>query len=111
MNKIFGLCLDLIFEDGVCVKASDCPCEHHGMLYPSGHIIQEDCNNWSDIVYEVVYEVYVCSVDHFYCLIARVWGEYGTAQRTTAQVCVCFSSEFLFGLFSIFYFVIALDVQ
>ncbi|XP_073764936.1 otogelin isoform X2 [Danio rerio] len=36
---------DLIFEDGVCVKASDCPCEHHGMLYPSGHIIQEDCNN------------------------------------------------------------------
>ncbi|XP_056591424.1 otogelin [Triplophysa dalaica] len=36
---------DLIFEDGVCVKASDCPCEHHGMLYPSGQIIQEDCNN------------------------------------------------------------------
>ncbi|ROK23437.1 Otogelin [Anabarilius grahami] len=38
---------DLIYEDGVCVKASDCPCEHHGMLYPSGHVIQEDCNNCS----------------------------------------------------------------
>ncbi|XP_051564620.1 otogelin-like isoform X2 [Myxocyprinus asiaticus] len=36
---------DLIYEDGVCVKASDCPCEHHGMLYSSGHVIQEDCNN------------------------------------------------------------------
>ncbi|KAI2662538.1 Otogelin [Labeo rohita] len=36
---------NLIYENGVCVKASDCPCEHHGMLYPSGHIIQEDCNN------------------------------------------------------------------
>ncbi|TRY85791.1 hypothetical protein DNTS_014593 [Danionella cerebrum] len=36
---------DLIFEDGVCVRPSDCPCEHHGMLYPSGNIILEDCNN------------------------------------------------------------------
>uniref|UniRef100_A0AAR2LEP6 Otogelin n=1 Tax=Pygocentrus nattereri TaxID=42514 RepID=A0AAR2LEP6_PYGNA len=35
----------LIYEDGLCVKPSDCPCEHHGMLYPSGHTIQEDCNN------------------------------------------------------------------
>ncbi|XP_036439819.1 otogelin isoform X3 [Colossoma macropomum] len=36
---------DLIYEDGLCVKPSDCPCEHRGMLYPSGHTIQEDCNN------------------------------------------------------------------
>ncbi|KAG1943166.1 otogelin-like protein [Pimephales promelas] len=36
---------DLIYEDGVCVKASDCPCEHHSMLYPTGHVIQDDCNN------------------------------------------------------------------
>uniref|UniRef100_A0A8B9HR24 Otogelin n=1 Tax=Astyanax mexicanus TaxID=7994 RepID=A0A8B9HR24_ASTMX len=36
---------DLIYEDGLCVKASDCPCEHRGMLYPSGHTIQEECNN------------------------------------------------------------------
>ncbi|XP_052458890.1 otogelin-like [Carassius gibelio] len=36
---------DLIYENGVCVKASECPCEHHGMLYPSGHVVQEDCNN------------------------------------------------------------------
>uniref|UniRef100_A0A673IFZ6 Otogelin-like n=1 Tax=Sinocyclocheilus rhinocerous TaxID=307959 RepID=A0A673IFZ6_9TELE len=36
---------NLIYENGVCVKASECPCEHHGMLYPSEHVIQEDCNN------------------------------------------------------------------
>ncbi|XP_060714805.1 otogelin [Tachysurus vachellii] len=35
----------LIYEDGICVKPSDCPCEHRGMLYPSGHTIQEKCNN------------------------------------------------------------------
>lgn len=49
-NKIILMTLDLIYEDGVCVKASDCPCEHHSMLYPSGHVIQEDCNNWSDTI-------------------------------------------------------------
>ncbi|XP_062404738.1 otogelin [Sardina pilchardus] len=36
---------DLIFEDGSCVKASDCPCEFHGMLYPPGQVVQEECNN------------------------------------------------------------------
>ncbi|KAI5630251.1 otogelin, partial [Silurus asotus] len=36
---------DLIYENGICVKLSDCPCEHRGMLYPSGHTIQEECNN------------------------------------------------------------------
>lgn len=86
----------------MCVKASDCPCEHHGMLYPSGQIIQEDCNNWSDVIYYPYCAcmmsflnnagIIVCllksvsSFDHF--LIARVLGEYGTAQRTTVQVCL-----------------------
>ncbi|XP_026866300.2 otogelin [Electrophorus electricus] len=36
---------DLIYDDGMCVKSSDCPCEHRGMLYPSGHTIQDECNN------------------------------------------------------------------
>ncbi|KAJ3592886.1 hypothetical protein NHX12_005224, partial [Muraenolepis orangiensis] len=36
---------DLIYEDGRCVSPSDCPCEYHGMLYPSGQAVQEDCNN------------------------------------------------------------------
>ncbi|XP_067105524.1 otogelin [Osmerus mordax] len=36
---------DLIYEDGSCVKPSDCPCEYHGMVYPSGQTVQEECNN------------------------------------------------------------------
>ncbi|XP_057707613.1 otogelin isoform X2 [Corythoichthys intestinalis] len=35
----------LIFENGSCVPPSDCPCEFHGALYPSGQMIQEECNN------------------------------------------------------------------
>ncbi|XP_037103954.1 otogelin [Syngnathus acus] len=35
----------LIFEDGNCVTPSDCPCESHGVFYPSGQTIQEECNN------------------------------------------------------------------
>ncbi|KAJ7994558.1 hypothetical protein DPEC_G00250710 [Dallia pectoralis] len=36
---------ELIYEEGRCVKASDCPCEYHGMIYPSGQSVQEECNN------------------------------------------------------------------
>ncbi|XP_024909406.1 otogelin isoform X2 [Cynoglossus semilaevis] len=35
----------LIYEDGRCVTPSDCPCEYHGMFYPSGQTLQEECNN------------------------------------------------------------------
>ncbi|KAM9861152.1 otogelin [Aulostomus maculatus] len=35
----------LIYEDGICVTPSDCPCEYHGMFYPSGQMLQEECNN------------------------------------------------------------------
>uniref|UniRef100_A0A6Q2ZQM3 Otogelin n=1 Tax=Esox lucius TaxID=8010 RepID=A0A6Q2ZQM3_ESOLU len=36
---------ELIYEEGKCVKASECPCEYHGMIYPSGQSVQEECNN------------------------------------------------------------------
>ncbi|KAM4744336.1 otogelin [Anableps anableps] len=35
----------LIYEDGSCVAPADCPCEYHGMFYPSGQTLQEECNN------------------------------------------------------------------
>ncbi|XP_072237255.1 otogelin [Leuresthes tenuis] len=35
----------LIYENGGCVTPSDCPCEYHGMFYPSGQTLQEECNN------------------------------------------------------------------
>lgn len=36
----------LIYEDGSCVTPSDCPCEYRGTVYPPGHTLQEECNNW-----------------------------------------------------------------
>ncbi|CAG5849011.1 unnamed protein product [Menidia menidia] len=35
----------LIYENGGCVTPSECPCEYHGMVYPSGQMLQEECNN------------------------------------------------------------------
>ncbi|XP_075403820.1 otogelin [Tenrec ecaudatus] len=34
----------LIFEDGACVAPAECPCEFHGTVYPTGSVVQEDCN-------------------------------------------------------------------
>jgi len=69
-NKIILLTLDLIYEDGVCVKASDCPCEHHSMLYPTGHVIQDDCNNWSDTI--LCYALHTCMPEEILMLVF-VW--------------------------------------
>ncbi|XP_048829558.1 otogelin-like protein [Brienomyrus brachyistius] len=33
-----------IYKNGSCMKASDCPCEHHGMVYLPGQTIREECN-------------------------------------------------------------------
>lgn len=46
-SHVFCLPPGLIYEDGGCVVPSDCPCEYHGVFYPPGHILQEECNNWS----------------------------------------------------------------
>lgn len=43
---VYHLSTGLIYEDGSCVTPSDCPCEYHGMFYPSGQTLQEECNNW-----------------------------------------------------------------
>ncbi|XP_072324712.1 LOW QUALITY PROTEIN: SCO-spondin [Scyliorhinus torazame] len=32
-------------ESGMCVKAEDCPCYHHGQKYPPGQAIQQKCND------------------------------------------------------------------
>ncbi|KAM8938753.1 LOW QUALITY PROTEIN: otogelin [Pelodytes ibericus] len=35
----------LIFENGVCVQPSECPCEFHGTTYHAGSVVQDQCNN------------------------------------------------------------------
>uniref|UniRef100_A0A3B4ARR3 Uncharacterized protein n=1 Tax=Periophthalmus magnuspinnatus TaxID=409849 RepID=A0A3B4ARR3_9GOBI len=34
----------LVLESGSCVLPSECPCEHHGLMYPSGQTLEDRCN-------------------------------------------------------------------
>uniref|UniRef100_A0A803T821 Otogelin n=1 Tax=Anolis carolinensis TaxID=28377 RepID=A0A803T821_ANOCA len=35
----------LIYENKLCVRPTDCPCDYHGTVYRTGDVIYEDCNN------------------------------------------------------------------
>nr|XP_014340755.1 PREDICTED: otogelin [Latimeria chalumnae] len=36
---------ELIYENGTCIKPSECPCMFHGISYATGSVVQEECNN------------------------------------------------------------------
>ncbi|XP_039200579.1 otogelin isoform X2 [Crotalus tigris] len=35
----------LIYEDRLCVRPTDCPCDYHGTIHRTGTVVQEECNN------------------------------------------------------------------
>ncbi|NXA25991.1 OTOG protein, partial [Ibidorhyncha struthersii] len=35
----------LIYENGLCVKPMDCPCDYHGSFFEMGSVVYEECNN------------------------------------------------------------------
>ncbi|XP_010562142.1 PREDICTED: otogelin [Haliaeetus leucocephalus] len=35
----------LIYENELCVKPMDCPCDYHGSLFEMGSVVYEECNN------------------------------------------------------------------
>ncbi|XP_009707181.1 PREDICTED: otogelin-like [Cariama cristata] len=35
----------LIYENELCVKPMDCPCDYHGSLFEMGSVVYDDCNN------------------------------------------------------------------
>ncbi|XP_074853854.1 otogelin [Carettochelys insculpta] len=35
----------LIYENELCVKPTECPCDYHGISYKTGSVIHEECNN------------------------------------------------------------------
>ncbi|XP_025025529.1 otogelin [Python bivittatus] len=35
----------LIYENRLCVRPTECPCDYHGTVHRTGAIIQEECNN------------------------------------------------------------------
>ncbi|GAB0189963.1 otogelin [Grus japonensis] len=36
----------LIYENELCVKPMDCPCDYHGSFFEMGSVVYEECNNW-----------------------------------------------------------------
>uniref|UniRef100_A0A7M4DW34 Otogelin n=1 Tax=Crocodylus porosus TaxID=8502 RepID=A0A7M4DW34_CROPO len=35
----------LIYENGLCVNPTECPCDYHGSFYKMGSVVHEECNN------------------------------------------------------------------
>ncbi|XP_032919727.1 otogelin [Catharus ustulatus] len=35
----------LIYENELCVKPTDCPCDYHGSVFQMGSVVYEECNN------------------------------------------------------------------
>uniref|UniRef100_K7FTZ5 Otogelin n=1 Tax=Pelodiscus sinensis TaxID=13735 RepID=K7FTZ5_PELSI len=35
----------LIYENKLCVKPTECPCDYHGSFYKAGSVVYEECNN------------------------------------------------------------------
>uniref|UniRef100_UPI0037E7A0E4 otogelin n=1 Tax=Semicossyphus pulcher TaxID=241346 RepID=UPI0037E7A0E4 len=82
----------LIFEDGGCVTPSDCPCEYHGMFYPSGQTLQEECNNctcvggvWNCTEYSCPGECSVTGDMYFQSFDGRIFTFPATCQYVLAK--------------------------
>nr|XP_046255016.1 otogelin [Scatophagus argus] len=83
---------DLIYEDGGCVMPSDCPCEYHGMFYPSGQTLQEECNNctcvggvWSCTDYSCPGECSVTGDMYFQSFDGRIYTFPATCQYVLSK--------------------------
>uniref|UniRef100_A0A3B4YDQ7 Otogelin n=1 Tax=Seriola lalandi dorsalis TaxID=1841481 RepID=A0A3B4YDQ7_SERLL len=82
----------LIYEDGGCVMPSDCPCEYHGMFYPSGQTLQEECNNctcvggvWNCTDYSCPGECSVTGDMYFQSFDGRIYTFPATCQYVLAK--------------------------
>ncbi|XP_060900124.1 otogelin [Labrus mixtus] len=82
----------LIYEDGGCVTPSDCPCEYHGMFYPSGQTLQEECNNctcvggvWNCTEYSCPGECSVTGDMYFQSFDGRIFTFPATCQYVLAK--------------------------
>ncbi|XP_076584321.1 otogelin [Chaetodon auriga] len=82
----------LIFEDGGCVTPSDCPCEYHGMFYPTGQTLQEECNNctcvgglWNCTDYSCPGECSVTGDMYFQSFDGRIYTFPATCQYVLAK--------------------------
>ncbi|XP_068431508.1 otogelin [Clinocottus analis] len=82
----------LIYEDGGCVTPSDCPCEYHGLFYPSGQTLQEECSNctcvggvWNCTEYSCPGECSVTGDMYFQSFDGRLYTFSATCQYVFAK--------------------------
>uniref|UniRef100_I3JM52 Otogelin n=1 Tax=Oreochromis niloticus TaxID=8128 RepID=I3JM52_ORENI len=82
----------LIYEDGGCVMPSDCPCEYHGMFYPSGQTLHEECNTctcvggvWNCTDYNCPGECSVTGDMYFQSFDGRIYTFPATCQYVLAK--------------------------
>ncbi|KAM9816911.1 otogelin [Neosynchiropus ocellatus] len=82
----------LIYKDGSCVTPSDCPCELHGHVYPSGHTLLEECNNctcvggvWNCTDYNCPGECSVTGDMFFHSFDGRIYTFPATCQYVLAK--------------------------
>ncbi|XP_075934670.1 otogelin [Anarhichas minor] len=82
----------LIYEDGGCVTPSDCPCEYHGLFYPSGQTLQEECSNctcvggvWNCTDYSCPGECSVTGDMYFQSFDGRIYTFSATCQYVLAK--------------------------
>ncbi|XP_037548538.1 otogelin [Nematolebias whitei] len=82
----------LIYEDGSCVTPAECPCEYHGMIYPSGQMLQEECNNctcvggvWNCTDYSCPGECSVTGDMYFQSFDGRIFTFPATCQYVLAK--------------------------
>ncbi|KAJ7422218.1 otogelin-like [Pitangus sulphuratus] len=82
----------LIYENELCVKPMDCPCDYHGSFFEMGSVVYEECNNctciggkWSCTNLTCPAECSVSGDTHFMTFDGRKYTFQATCQYILAK--------------------------
>ncbi|NXU99180.1 OTOG protein, partial [Cettia cetti] len=82
----------LIYENGLCVKPMDCPCDYHGSSFEMGSMVYEECNNCTCIGGKWICTNFTCPAEcsvsgdtHFMTFDGRKYTFQATCQYILAK--------------------------
>ncbi|NXH72070.1 OTOG protein, partial [Hydrobates tethys] len=82
----------LIYENELCVKPMDCPCDYHGRFFETGSVVYEECNNCTCIGGKWICTNLTCPVEcsvsgdiHFVTFDGRKYTFQATCQYILAK--------------------------